>query len=253
MITLVRGIGRLFTAGEAGALTDAALTIDGELVSWVGPDAEVDPSLVPDDEVDLDGALVTPGLIDSHTHPLYGGERFAEIALRSAGASYSEIAASGGGIASTVAATREASPDELGAALDRRLAAWLAGGATTIEAKTGYHLFPEGEIEAVRLLAARSAGGRGGPAVEVTYLGGHGVGPEWAGDADGYSDEVARSSAAAREAGARHADVFCDEGYFTIEQGRRMLSAAITAGLIARIHADDQRIELLRRRPSVEA
>lgn len=237
--TLVRGIGRLFTsAGDV--LEDAALTMEDGKIAWIGAEAGMDPKLAPDEEVDVGGALLTPGLVDAHTHPVYAGNRFAEIALRSAGASYSEIAATGGGIASTVAATRAASVDVLAQGLARRLEAWLGGGTTTVEAKTGYVLDESGEIKLVRLLS-RPAGesGEGGPAVEVTFLGGHAVGPEWAGDADGYSHAVASWCAAARAAGARHADVFCDEGYFTIAEARLMLESAKAAGLIPRIHADE--------------
>jgi imidazolonepropionase len=247
-ITLVRGIGRLFTA-DGEALDDAALTIDsgtiedgapaGGTIAWVGAESGIDSLLTPDDEVDLGGALVTPGLVDAHTHPVYAGNRFAEIALRSAGASYAEIAAAGGGITSTVTATRAAPIDVLAEGLDRRLRAWLAGGTTTVEAKTGYHLNEPGELADVRLLSEWAGPGREGAGVEVTWLAGHDVGPEWEGDADGYSHEVARWCKAAKAAGARHADVFCDEGYFTVAQSRLMLEAAKAAGLIPRIHADE--------------
>ncbi|MHB8245577.1 MAG: imidazolonepropionase [Acidimicrobiales bacterium] len=223
---------RLYTSDEqTGVIGDAAVVCSGEQISWTGRDTDL-PSGHYEEETDLGGALVTAGLIDAHTHPLYGGERFAEIALRSAGVPYSEIAARGGGIASSVAATRATSPTDLAHGLERRLAAWRAGGATTIEAKTGYHLDQEGELFAVSLLSGHEG-------VEVTFLGGHAVGPEWAGDPDGYAAEVARWSALARQAGARHADVFCDEGYFTVDQSRLMLEAARRAGLIPRIHADE--------------
>jgi imidazolonepropionase len=238
---------RIFTAG-ADPVPDGALLVEGDRIAWVGPDARlpVPAGSGSTDELDLGGALVTPGLIDAHTHPVYGGHRFAEIAMRSAGASYAEIAAAGGGIASTVAATRAASPDELARSLGSLLQTWLAGGTTTVEAKTGYHLDEEGELSDVRLLATAGrrsdAGGEAPasrPSVEVTYLAGHAVAPEWAGDPDGYAAEVARSMPAARGAGARHADVFCDAGYFTLDQGRVMLGAAKAAGLIPRIHADE--------------
>lgn len=253
---------RVFTSGDevsGGVIEDGAVLAGGGQIEWVGAAAELPRAMAGRDrsatgqveaaeveEIDLGGALVTPGLIDAHTHPLYGGDRFLEIAMRSTGASYSEIAAAGGGIASSVAATRAASRAELESGVRARLAAWLAGGATTVEAKTGYHLDEEGELADVRSLANLIPGGGGGeappadlPAVEVTYLAGHAVGPEWEGDPGGYVSAVAGWSAAARDAGARHADVFCDAGYFTIEQGRVMLSAAKRAGLLPRIHADE--------------
>jgi imidazolonepropionase len=240
LITFV-SVGRLFTAGEAGTISGAAVAVRDGVIVYAGPAAGLSAGIGPDwrdgEVVDLAGALVTPGLIDAHTHPLYGGNRFAEIALRSTGASYAEIAAAGGGIASTVAATRATSSPDLEAAVYRRLQSWLAGGTTTVEAKTGYNLCEVGELDAVGILARLAADERL-PSVEVTWLAGHGVGPEYA-EADAYIDDACGWAHDARDAGARHADVFCDEGYFTIEQSRRLLTAATRAGLLPRIHADE--------------
>jgi imidazolonepropionase len=235
---VVRGIGRLFTAGPAGTIEGGAVVVQGGIVSYAGPETSLPRGLGAPDEIDLGGALLTPGLIDAHTHPLYGGNRFAEIALRSRGASYSEIAAAGGGIASTVTSTRATPPDVLGESVRRRLESWYAGGTTTVEAKTGYYLSGPGEVEAVRILAG-FGDSAGLPSLEVTWLAGHGVGPEFAGDPDGYIDDACGWCDRARSAGARHADVFCDEGYFTVEQARRLLRAASKAGLVPRIHADE--------------
>lgn len=229
---LLRNIGRLFTAGERGTIEQAAVAIDGERIAWAGPSAEA--PRVPYDEVDCGGRLVTPGLIDAHTHPLYAGSRCAEIGARSAGASYLEIAQAGGGIGATVRATRDASFEALGQAASDRLASWLAGGTTTVEAKTGYHLDRSGEIEAVRTLAGLDI-----PRVEVTFLAAHAVPPEYIGDQGAYVDEVISWCPEAAAAGARHCDVFCDEGYFTVEESRRLLLAARLAGLLPRLHADE--------------
>lgn len=237
-VFVLRSIGRLFTSGTLGVIEDAALVVRDGRIDYAGPEAGLPAGLGDAEAIDLEGALVTPGLIDAHTHPLYGGNRFAEIALRSSGASYSEIAAAGGGIASTVAATRATSSDVLATGVRERLQSWLAGGTTTVETKTGYHLNGPGEIEAVRILATL-AGDASLPSIEVTWLAGHGVGPEFAGDPDGYIEEACRWCARAKEAGARHADVFCDAGYFTIAQSRRLLGAAASAGLLPRIHADE--------------
>jgi len=237
-VFVLRSIGRLFTSGTLGVIEDAALVVRDGRIDYAGPEAGLPAGLGDAEAIDLEGALVTPGLIDAHTHPLYGGNRFAEIALRSSGASYSEIAAAGGGIASTVAATRATSSDVLATGVRERLQSWLAGGTTTVETKTGYHLNGPGEIEAVRILATL-AGDASLPSVEVTWLAGHGVGPEFAGDPDGYIEEACRWCARAKEAGARHADVFCDAGYFTVAQSRRLLGAAASAGLLPRIHADE--------------
>ncbi len=139
-------------------------------------------------------------------------------------------------------ATRATPIEQLASDAEERLSCWLAGGTTTVEAKTGYHLSKEGELAAVGVLAGLAGGGRGDaalPSVEVTFLGGHAVAPEYAGDADGYAAAVAGWCAAARAAGARHADVFCDEGYFSVEQSRMMLLAGKKAGLLPRLHADE--------------
>lgn len=237
-VVLLRSIGRLFTAGTAGTIDAAAVLVRDGLIVYAGPEASLPAKPGVTEEVDLGGALVTPGLIDAHTHPLYGGNRFAEIALRSSGASYAEIAAAGGGIASTVTATRATSSDRLAAEARGRLKSWLAGGTTTVETKTGYLLSESGESEAVRILAALG-GDPALPSLEVTWLAGHGVGPEFAGDADAYIEAACQWCEGARAAGARHADVFCDEGYFTIEQSRRLLKAAAGAGMLPRIHADE--------------
>jgi imidazolonepropionase len=237
-VFVLRSIGRLFTSGTLGVIEDAALVVRDGRIDYAGPEAGLPAGLGDAEAIDLEGALVTPGLIDAHTHPLYGGNRFAEIALRSSGASYSEIAAAGGGIASTVAATRATSSDVLATGVRERLQSWLDSGTTTVETKTGYHLNGPGEIEAVRILATL-AGDASLPSIEVTWLAGHGVGPEFAGDPDGYIEEACRWCARAKEAGARHADVFCDAGYFTVAQSRRLLGAAASAGLLPRIHADE--------------
>jgi imidazolonepropionase len=235
---VLRSIGRLVTAGEAGTIDDAAVVLRDGVIVYAGPESELPAALAGTEELDLEGALVTPGLIDAHTHPLYGGDRFAEIALRSTGASYSEIAAAGGGIASSVAATRDTPHKSLERATRKRLEAWLAEGTTTVEAKTGYHLDEDGELEAVRTLA-RLAEDEQLPSVEVTFLAGHGVGPEFAGNAEAYIDAASSWSEGARLAGARHVDVFCDQGYFTVAQSRRLLLAGLEAGLLPRIHADE--------------
>jgi imidazolonepropionase len=246
---LLRGIGRLFTASaEAGVVEDAAVMVEGESILWLGPESDlpsahdIGSAAADTEELDLHGALVTPGLIDAHAHPLYGGHRFSEIAARSAGASYTDVAAAGGGIASTVTATRATTFEQLASDVEGRLASWLVGGTTTVEAKTGYHLTESGEMAAVSVLAELAASRDQPvqlPSVEVTFLGGHAVGPEYSGDAEAYADAVARWCTAARAAGARHADVFCDAGYFTVEQSRTMLLAAKKAALLPRIHADE--------------
>ncbi|HEV2361199.1 MAG TPA: imidazolonepropionase [Acidimicrobiales bacterium] len=240
---LLRNIGRLFTSRQDGVLERMAVACEADRISWLGPDADIPTTFAGAEEVDCGGALVTPGLVDAHTHPLYAGDRLAEIAARSEGATYLEIAELGGGIASTVRATRAAEESALAEAAADRLSTWLDCGATTVEAKTGYHLDEGGETAAVRILAGLASSRRTDagtlPRIEVTFLGAHAVGPEWAGDRAGYAHEVARWCAGAAEAGARHCDVFCDEGYFSVEETRAILAAGSEAGLLPRLHADE--------------
>lgn len=225
--------GRIFTAGAAGTLARGSVLLDGDRIAWVGEGEPDEPS---DGDLDLRGALLTPGLIDAHTHPVYAEPRLAEVALRSAGAGYVEVAKAGGGIVATVRSTRAAPAEELHARVEERLRAWPRGGATTMEVKTGYHLEREGELAAVRLLRSLD-GGAGLPRLGVTFLAAHAV-PAGADQAE-YAQAAAGWAADARAAGADFVDVFCDEGYFTNEESRAVLEAGRSAGLDLRIHADE--------------
>lgn len=238
MKVLFGNVGRLFTATDRGVVDTAAVVVEDERVAWAGPAGEAPGGW--DERIDVDGALLTPGLIDAHTHPVYAGDRLAEIALRSSGAGYQEIAAAGGGIRATVAATRAAGEEQLTGLVRSRLARWLAGGTTTVEAKTGYHLDRDGELGAVRLLAAlaRDTGPTMLPRVEATFLGAHDASPELP-DHEAYIAEVTKWVDDAAAAGARFVDVFCDAGYFTVDQARGLLTAGRTAGLLPRLHADE--------------
>jgi imidazolonepropionase len=236
----LRNIGRLFTGTPLGVIEDAAVICDGEKIAWCGKYGqephEMLEAVIEDD--DCGGGLVTAGLIDAHTHPAYAGDRMVEVAMRTAGASYAEVAKAGGGIRSTVRATRAESISALEQATARRLWAWLEGGATTVEAKTGYHLNRDGELAATRMLA-RLSHRKDLPRIEVTFLAAHALPPDRWARFGAYSKEVAGWCADAHQAGARFCDVFCDEGYFTVPQSRRILTAAIEAKLIPRIHADE--------------
>jgi imidazolonepropionase len=236
----LRNIGRLFTGTPAGVIEDASVICDGEQIAWCGRHGDEPRQLMESvtDEHDCEGGLVTAGLIDAHTHPVYAGDRMAEVAMRSAGATYSEVAKAGGGIRASVAATRAEPIDHLEQATARRLWSWLEGGATTVEAKTGYHLDREGELADVRLLA-RLGSRRDLPRVEVTFLGAHAVPPDRRVRAGAYAREVAEWCDDAYQAGARFCDVFCDEGYFSVSQSRAVLKAGLKAKLIPRLHADE--------------
>ncbi len=234
MTTVIHNIGRLFTSGPDGVLEDAWLLFDaGEITDFgVGQHPGADR------ELDAEGALVTPGLIDAHTHPVYAGDRLDEIARRSAGVSYTDISTSGGGIESTVRATRAADRSELRTLVRERLGRWLLQGCTTVEVKSGYQLDRDRELGDIAMLSSMG-GSKGLPELSVTFLGAHAVAPEMAGRPDEYLAEVASWSVEARLAGATSIDVFCDVGYFTVEQSRRLLRAGEAKGLAPRIHADE--------------
>jgi imidazolonepropionase len=241
-VRLLTNIGRLWTGSEVWS--NAAILSQNDRIAWVGPASELPASMpgVIEDIVDVDhvenlgGGLVTPGLIDAHTHPVYAGNRWAELAMRSGGSSSTEIAAAGGGLASTVTVTRGTDPWTLCNGVRERLREWVLTGTTTIEAKTGYHLTRDGELADVRLL--RSLENEPGmPRVHVTFLGAHAVPPEYFGRRHDYVDAVGTWCADARAAGADSVDVYCDDGRFTEREARWVLGAGRSAGLLPRLHA----------------
>jgi imidazolonepropionase len=236
----LRNIGRLFTGTSVGVIEDAAVICDGENIAWCGPHGQEPHELMEavSEDDDCAGGLVTAGLIDAHTHPVYAGDRMPEVAMRTAGASYEQVAKAGGGIRATVRATREEPISELEQTTARRLWAWLEGGTTTVEAKTGYHLNREGELETTRMLA-RLGERKDLPRIEATFLAAHALPPDRWARHGAYAGEVATWCADAYLAGARFCDVFCDRGYFTVSQSRKILKAGIEAKLIPRIHADE--------------
>jgi imidazolonepropionase len=236
----LRNIGRLFTGTPAGVIVDAAIICDGEEIAWCGKHGDEPRGLMESvtEEHDCEGGLVTAGLIDAHTHPVYAGDRMAEVAMRTAGATYEAVARAGGGIRATVTATRAEQIDMLEQTTAHRLWSWLEGGATTVEAKTGYHLTRDGELEATRLLARLSTR-KDLPRIEVTFLAAHALPPDRWARTGAYAKQVGEWCADAYQAGARFCDVFCDRGYFSVPQSRSILKAAIEAKLIPRIHADE--------------
>src|SRR6266550_1486483 len=241
-VRLLTNIGRLWTGSEI--LSNAAIVTGDDRIAWVGPAAEL-PQRIPgvvDDIVDVDhvenlgGGLVTPGLIDAHTHPVYAGNRWAELAMRSNGSSAAEIAAAGGGVASTVTVTRGTDPWTLCNGVRARLGRWLRSGTTTLEAKTGYHLTRDGELADVRMLRGLE-GEQGMPRVHVTFLAAHAVPPEFFGRRHDYIDAVSSWSADASAVGADSVDVYCEEGRFSEDEARWILSAGRRSGLLPRLHA----------------
>src|SRR4029079_7210597 len=218
-------------------------------IAAVGPRAALEVALEAEGyplgrfaRLDAGGGAVTPGLIDPHTHLLLAGSRGGEWLLRQRGAGYLEIHAAGGGILSTVAATRAASPDELMAHGRRWVDDMIGAGVTTIEAKSGYGLDLETEI---RLIEAAYRLGEEGPIdVIPTYLGAHAVPPEFRSRPDG-TEAYVRSiieeqlPGVAAHGRARFCDVFCEGGVFDPDQSRRILEAAAGYGLLTRLHADE--------------
>ncbi len=230
--------GRLATlAGERGwgLVDDGALLVENGLLRWVGPSAELPLEAAGAEVVELHGALVTPGLVDCHTHLVYGGNRANEFEQRLHGASYADIARAGGGIRSTVAATRAAGEDELLAAATQRARALMAEGVTTLEVKSGYGL--DLATEARMLRVARRLQGLG-VAVRTTYLGAHALPPEFA-DADDYIAAVCLWLPELVEAGLVDAvDAFCEHLAFSPAQVTRVFDAARRLGLPVKLHAE---------------
>jgi len=227
-----------------GVIDRGAVAIAGGAIAWVGADADVPAGVAAavaagdgDGEgvIDAGGRLVTPGLVDCHTHAIFAGDRSNEFAMRAAGRSYLEIAAAGGGIAATLGPTRAASDGELAALLEARLGAALAAGTTTIEVKSGYDLTIDGELRLLRVIGA--AARRGRQRIVPTLLA-HLIPKERADDRGRYVGELAAElvPAVARGALAASVDVYCDEGAFTLDESRLILGTARSAGLAVRGH-----------------
>ncbi|MBC5783908.1 imidazolonepropionase [Ramlibacter sp. USB13] len=221
-----------------GLVDDAALAVEGGRIAWVGPRAELPAALRHGAvEHDAQGALLTPGLVDCHTHLVWGGDRAAEFEARLNGATYEEIARAGGGIVSTVKATREASEEELLLQSLKRLRPLLAEGVTTIEIKSGYGLDEANEAKCLRV--ARRLGERENVAVRTTFLGAHALPPEFRGRADDYIAEVCRMLPRLHAQGLVDAvDAFCENIGFSLVQTRRVFEAAQALGLPVKLHAE---------------
>lgn len=221
MSTVITGIGELMTQDdEHRVLHGAAVVIDDGLVAWVGPAADAPAA---DHRVDLDGRALLPGWVDSHSHLVFDGDRSAEFEARMAGASYAA-----GGIAVTTAATRAADDERLAALVAGRVQEALHQGTTWLETKTGYGLTVDHEVRGARIAAAQVG--------DVTFLGAHLV-PDGL-DPTEYLDLVCGPMLAAVAPHARWADVFCEQGAFTVEQSRRVLRAARGAGVGLRVHGN---------------
>jgi imidazolonepropionase len=221
-----------------GLIDDGLIAASDGRIVYAGAAADAPSALDARERIDCAGRWITPGLIDCHTHLVYGGNRAHEFEQRLAGASYEEIARAGGGIVSTVKATRKASTDELVATALPRLDALIAEGVTTIEIKSGYGL--ELETERRQLQAARRLSHERPISVRTTFLGAHTVPSEMAADKPGYIDAVCNQMlpAIAAEGLADAVDAFCEGIAFSVEQTAQVFAKAQTLGLPVRLHAD---------------
>jgi imidazolonepropionase len=254
---LVHNIGQLCTVpahaggpqrghrlGDLGLLENAAVAIQNGEIAAVGPDAALREQYAADTMIDAGGQLVTPGLVDPHTHLIFAGERSGEFEQRIAGATYQEIMAAGGGINRTVKDTRAANLDDLIAQSKRRLDTMLAHGSTTVECKSGYGLNTATEITMLEAIARLNE--QHPVDLVATFLGAHAVPPEYAHDANAYVDVILDEMlpAVARWRDERwleplFCDVFCEVGAFDLVQTRRILTAARTYGMALKIHVDE--------------
>jgi imidazolonepropionase len=226
--------------GRYAALVPGAVAAQDGKIAWVGAVADLPgrPDALAREVHDLAGHWITPGLIDCHTHLVYAGSRAHEFEQRLQGATYEEIARAGGGIVSTVAATRAASEDDLAAVSSLRLGRLLDEGVTTIEVKSGYGLRTDAELKQLRV--ARRLGETAAVAVRATFLGAHALPPEYKGRADDYIDLVCDEMlpTVAKAGLADAVDAFCEGIGFSPEQTARVFERAGVLGLPVKLHAD---------------
>jgi len=216
-------------------MVDAAVKVEDGSVVYAGPGSDA-PEQGPSPRVECDGRAVLPGFVDSHTHLVFAGDRAAEFSMRMAGASYSDVAKSGGGILSTVAATRDVSEADLFEAAAVRVRRMLAAGTTTVEIKSGYGLDLETELRLLRV--ARRIAAELPVSVRTTFLGAHTVPPEFRDDRAGYVDLVIEEMLPQAAPLADYCDVFVEHGTFSADEARRIFVAAQGLGMGARIHAE---------------
>lgn len=241
MSLLITNIGQLVTNDESnggllGDIGDAAVAIEGGDIVWVGRADSVPGQYASHHVCDVAGAAVLPGFVDAHTHAVFAGDRSHEFAMRLDGATYEQILGAGGGIYSTVRATRAATLDELVDASLPRVARMLASGTTTIEVKTGYGLDTASEV---KMLDAIDRICNVLPIDTMpTFLGAHVVAPEFAEDRESYLDLVTGDMLTAVADRVAFVDVFCDDAAFTVGETRRIVEAAKEHDLEARLHVD---------------
>jgi imidazolonepropionase len=224
---------------ELSIIEHGAMLIRNGAIEWVGAEATLTSQFPAECEVvDAGNRVVLPGFVDAHTHPVFAGTRVDEFEQRTAGATYEEIAAAGGGIRSTVRKTRAASEDELFQVAERRAAWFLQNGTTTVEAKSGYGLSVEDELKMLRVI--RRLNSKGPLHYVSTFLGAHEIPDEYRGRASEYADLVIDQMlpCVRREQLAEYCDVFCEPSAFDISSARRIIEAAKALGFSIRMHAD---------------
>lgn len=231
-------VATLARSDSFGLIEEAVVALEGAQIAWVGPEAELPDALRDLEPYHAGGRLVTPALIDCHTHVVFGGNRAPEFELRLNGASYEEIAQAGGGIVSTVAATRGASDAQLLADALTRVDALMAEGVTLIEVKSGYGLDLETELKMLRV--ARAIADERPIKVRTSFLGAHAVPAEYAGDPDRYLEEqcLPALKAAHAERLVDAVDGFCEGIAFNTEQIARVFDVARDLGLPVKLHAE---------------
>ena len=227
---------------DVGVMHDAGVAIQDGRIAWVGTRAELERSFPDADQYDCGGRLLTPGLVDSHTHAVFGRPRYAEQELRASGVDYLEIAKRGGGIHASVRDLRERSEDELASLARTRLQALASHGTTTIEIKSGYGLSVESELRTLRVIRRLSS--ELPMRLVPTWLGAHEIPLEHRERTDGREQYISllineMLPAVVRDRLASFADVFCERGVYTPDESRRILGAARDAGLGLKLHADE--------------
>lgn len=231
---LLTGIGEL-TTNTGDPIPNAAVKVTDGTVVFAGPEVDA-PQQRGANHIDCQGRAVIPGMVDAHTHLVFEGDRADEFALKMGGAGYREIAASGGGILSTVGATRTATEEQLFETAARRVRTMIGSGTTTVEIKSGYGLNTATEVLLLRV--AKRIGEELPVTVKTTFLGAHALPPEYSGDRVGYVDLVVEEMLPAVAHLADYCDVFVEEGAFSVDEAGRIFAAAKWHGLDARVHAD---------------
>lgn len=232
--TLLSNIGKLVTSNSDGVQTikNTSILIDNGQITAIG---EGDA----DHRIDCDGKMVTAGFVDSHTHPVFFNKRDEEYAMRLAGATYEEIAEKGGGIVSSVDGVRNASKESLVDKVTSRMDRFISMGTTTVESKSGYGLDTDSELKSLVVIEEVNAS----HTIDMvpTFMGGHAFPKEFADNHDGYVELICDEMipAVAEQGIAIFNDVFCEDGYFSVDQSRRILEAGKAHGLKPRLHADE--------------